>query len=171
MSRSLRSILGAKTSGASRWPQLWFWPTGLHPLTLWPPLFIWPGVDSCYFPSLSLRSCLCQNYGVELWCWVRSGPLSRGPWQVLAQTPARFSLLASLHGKVCMGSFFPTCKGSQEATIQLHFFTLPFGDRTWSHGSHVGLCAAQLEEASFTSLPLWTHYKTFQPMEGSRLSC
>ena len=62
--------------------------------------------------------------------------------------------LASLHGKVCMGSFLPARKGSQEATIQLHFFTLPFGDRTWSHGSHVGLCAVQLEEASFTSLPL-----------------
>lgn len=80
--------------------------------------------------------------------------LSRGSWQVLAPTPARFSLLASLHGKVCMGSFLPARKGSQEATIQLHFFTLPFGDRTWSHGSHVGLCAVQLEEASFTSLPL-----------------
>lgn len=91
--------------------------------------------------------------------------VSRGPWQVSAQTPARFSLLDSLHGKVCMGSFLPDHKGSQEATIQLHFFILPFGDGAWSRGGHVGLCAAQLEEASFISLPLWIHYKTF-PAHG-----
>ena len=166
MSRSLRSVLGTKTSGASRWPQLCFWPTGLHPLTIWLPVFIWPGMDSCHFPSLSLSKILLVS---KLWSGAivlsEVKAVSRGPWQVLAQTPARFSLLASLHGKVCMGSFLPAHKGSQEATIQLHFFTLPFGNGAWSRRGHVGLCTAQLEEASLISLPLWIHYKTF-PAHG-----
>ena len=94
--RNLRSLLCARTSGASLWPQLWFWPTGLYSLAIWSPLFILPGRNSCHFPSLSpcLRSCLSQNCGAGLWCWVRSGPWPEAPRQVLAQTPARRSLLS-----------------------------------------------------------------------------
>lgn len=144
------------------------WPPSPHPLT--PSLHMtWSG--QLLFPLPQPKILLVSKLwsGAMVLSEVRA--FVQRPLASLAQTPARFSLLASLHGKVCMGSFFPTCKGSQEATIQSHFFTLPFGDRTWSHGSHVGLCAAQLEEASFPSLPLRTYYKTFQPVEGSRLSC
>ena len=138
------------------------WPPLPHPLT--PSLHMtWNRQLPCPLPQPKILLVSKLWSGATVLSEVRA--LSRGPWQVLAQTPARFSLLASLRGKVCMGSFLPACKGSQEATIQLHFFALPSGDGAWSHGSHMGLCAAQLEEASSTSPPLWTHYKTF-PARG-----
>ena len=74
------------------WPQdgpsCGFDPLASTPCPSDPTLFIWPGTDSCHFPSLSPRSCLCQNYGVELWCWVRSGPCPEAPgksWPQLLQ--------------------------------------------------------------------------------------